>query len=216
MMVDDHTLTEQGLDARGSDPARVLVLACGALAREILALFKLNKWDHMDLTCLPAKYHLYPDKIVGAVEEAVEKHKENYSQIFIAYADCGTGGLLEAKCKELGVEMIAGPHCYSFFEGNEVFAETSEDEITAFYLTDFLVKQFDAFIMKPMGLDRHPELRDMYFGNYTKMVYQAQTNDPALDAKALECAAKLGLPLERRFTGYGDLETALSGISETC
>jgi hypothetical protein len=214
MMVDDHTLTEQGLDARGNDPARVLVLACGALAREILALFKLNKWDHMDLTCLPAKYHLYPDKIVDAVEEAVEKHKENYSQIFIAYADCGTGGLLEAKCKELGVEMIAGPHCYSFFEGNEVFAETSEDEITAFYLTDFLVKQFDAFIMKPMGLDRHPELRDMYFGNYTKMVYQAQTNDPALDAKALECAAKLGLPLERRFTGYGDLETALSGISD--
>jgi hypothetical protein len=212
MDVDDHTLTEHGLDARGADPARVLVLACGALAREILALFKLNKWDHMDLTCLPAKYHLYPDKIADAVEQAVEKHRETYSQIFIAYADCGTGGLLEAKCKELGVEMIAGPHCYSFFEGNEVFAQTSEDEITAFYLTDFLVKQFDAFIMKPMGLDRHPELRDMYFGNYTKMVYQAQTDDPALTAKAAVCAEKLGLPLERRFTGYGDLQTALAAI----
>lgn len=212
MDVDDHTLTENGLDARGAAPARVLVLACGALAREILALFKINKWDHMDLTCLPAKYHLYPEKIVDAVEQAVAKHRDTYAQIFVAYADCGTGGLLQAKCQELGVEMIAGPHCYSFFEGNEVFARTAEDEITAFYLTDFLVKQFDAFIMKPMGLDKHPELRDMYFGNYTKMVYQAQTNDPALDAKAADCAAKLGLPLERRFTGYGDLETALAGI----
>jgi hypothetical protein len=109
--------------------------------------------------------------------------------------------------------MVEGPHCYSFFEGNDVFAKTSEDEITAFYLTDFLVKQFDAFIMKPMGLDRHPELRDMYFGNYTKVVYQAQVNDPALDAKAQTCADKLGLPLERRFTGYGDLESTLKSIS---
>lgn len=211
--VDDTSLTEHGLDARGDIPARILVLACGALAREILALFKLNKWDHMDLTCLPAKLHLYPDKITAAVEEAVEKYRGTYAQIFVAYADCGTGGLLQAKCDEMGVEMIAGPHCYSFFEGNDTFTEISEDEFTAFYLTDFLVKQFDSFIWKPMGLDRHPQLRDMYFGNYTKLVYQAQTNSPELDAKALECAEKLGLPLERRFTGYGDLATALSGIS---
>lgn len=212
MLVDDVTLTEDGLDARGADPARILVLACGALAREILALFKLNKWDHMDLTCLPAKLHLYPDKITDEVAKAVEKHRDSYSQIFVAYADCGTGGLLQAKCDELGVEMIAGPHCYSFFEGNEAFAEIAEDEFTAFYLTDFLVKQFDAFIWKPMGLDRHPQLRDMLFGNYTKMIYQAQTNDPALDAKAQACADKLGLPLERRFTGYGDLQVALSKL----
>ncbi|GGA24367.1 DUF1638 domain-containing protein [Neptunicoccus cionae] len=213
MQVDDTTLTEEGLDARGDKPARILVLACGALAREILALFRLNNWDHMDLTCLPAKLHLYPDQITDAVTKAVEKHKDEYAQIFVAYADCGTGGLLQAKCEELGVEMIAGPHCYSFFEGNEAFAEISEDEFTAFYLTDFLVKQFDAFIWKPMGLDRHPELRDMLFGNYTKMIYQAQTNDPALDAKAQACADKLGLPLERRFTGYGDLQTALERVS---
>lgn len=212
MLVDDVTLTEDGLDARGADPARILVLACGALAREILALFKLNKWDHMDLTCLPAKLHLYPDKITDAVAEAVAKHRGTYSQIFVAYADCGTGGLLQAKCDELGVEMIAGPHCYSFFEGNDAFAEISENEFTAFYLTDFLVKQFDAFIWRPMGLDRHPQLRDMLFGNYTKMIYQAQTNDPALDAKAQACADKLGLPLERRFTGYGDLQVALSKL----
>ena len=210
--VDDTTLTEKGLNAPEAHLGRVLLLACGALAHEILTLKRLNKWDHMDLQCLPAKYHLYPDKIPAAVEEAVHKHCDDYETIFVVYADCGTGGLLQAKCDELGVEMVAGPHCYSFFEGNDVFAKTSEDEITAFYLTDFLVKQFDAFIMKPMGLDRHPELRDMYFGNYTKVVYQAQINDPVLDAKAQECADKLGLPLERRFTGYGDLEVALKGI----
>lgn len=212
MLVDDATLTEEGLEARGAAPARILVLACGALAREILALFKLNKWDHMDLTCLPAKLHLYPDKITDAVTQAVKRHRGTYSKIFVAYADCGTGGLLQARCKELGVEMIAGPHCYSFFEGNEAFADGAEDEITAFYLTDFLVKQFDAFVWKPMGLDRHPQLRDMLFGNYTKMIYQAQTNDPALDAKAQACADKLGLPLERRFTGYGDLQVALEKL----
>ena len=211
--ISDTDLTEHGLDAPNRKEGRVLILACGALAREILALIDLNNWSHMDLTCLPAKLHLYPDRIVDAVEQAVAKHKQTYDQIFVAYADCGTGGLLDAKCKELGVEMIAGPHCYSFFEGNEAFAKSSEDEITAFYLTDFLVKQFDAFIMRPMGLDKHPELRDMYFGNYTKMVYQAQTNDPELDIKAAECAAKLDLPLERRFTGYGDLQTVLSDLT---
>ena len=212
MKVNDDTLTETGLPAPDRKVGRVLILACGALAREILALVDLNGWGHMDLTCLPAKLHLYPDKIVGAVEEAVAKHRADYDTIFVAYADCGTGGLLQAKCAELGVEMIAGPHCYSFFEGNEVFAKTTEDEITAFYLTDFLVKQFDAFVWKPMGLDRHPELRDMYFGNYTKMVYQAQTESAELDAKAQACADKLGLPLERRFTGYGDLALALENI----
>ncbi len=205
----DAELTEIGLPAPDRKIGRVLILACGALAREILALIRLNGWDHMDLTCLPAKLHLYPDKITDAVAEAVEKHRAVYDQIFVAYADCGTGGLLQAKCKELGVEMIAGPHCYSFFEGNDAFAKISEDEFTAFYLTDFLVKQFDSFIWKPMGLDRHPELRDMYFGNYTKLVYQAQVDDPALDAKAVEVAELMGLPLERRFTGYGDLAVAL-------
>ena len=193
---------------------RILLIACGALAREILAINKANGWDHMTLTCLPAKYHLYPDKITEAVEEAVAKHRGDYDEIFVVYADCGTGGQLQAKCAELGVKMVAGPHCYSFFEGNEAFAErTEEGEITAFYLTDFLVKQFDAFVWKPMGLDRHPELRDMIFGNYTKLVYQAQIKDDALVDKARECAERLGLAFEYRFTGYGDLETALRDLS---
>jgi hypothetical protein len=145
---------------------------------------------------------------------AVAKHRADYQQIFVLYADCGTGGHLLEKCKELGVEMLQGPHCYSFFEGNEAFAAKSDSEFTAFYLTDFLVRQFDAFVWKPMGLDRHPELRDMYFGNYTKLVYQAQTNDPQLDAKAEDCARRLGLAYERRFTGYGDLAQEIERMAQ--
>ncbi len=211
MTLSDAKLTQEGLPlkvARG----KVLIIACGALAREILDLKAANGWTHIDLTCLPANYHLYPDKITGAVREMVAKHRGSYDNIFIAYADCGTGGLLQSACHELGVEMIAGPHCYSFFEGNDRFAKITEEEITTFYLTDFLVRQFDAFIIKPMGLDRHPELRDMYFGNYEKLVYQAQTDDPALTAKAETCAARLGLTFERRYTGYGDLTKALQNL----
>ncbi len=202
----DDLLTDRGLHAAGA--GRILLIACGALAREILALKRLNGWDHMDLQCLPAKLHLYPDQITAEVEKAVIAHRDRYDRLFVVYADCGTGGQLQAKCAELGVEMVAGPHCYSFFEGNDRFAE-HDDEITAFYLTDFLVRQFDAFVWKPMGLDKHPELRDMIFGHYTKLVYQAQTDDPALTAHARDCAARLGLAFEYRWTGYGDLETVL-------
>lgn len=202
--VSDAVLTEKGVDLTGAKPAQILLLACGALAHEVLALKALNGWDHMDLTCLPAKLHLYPEKIVDAVEQAIARHRDQYSEVFVLYADCGTGGLLAKKCADLGVEMLAGPHCYSFFEGNQNFAK-HDDEITAFYLTDFLVRQFDAFIWRPMGLDRHPELRDMYFGNYTKLVYQAQTETPNLVALAQSHAKRLGLVFEYRFTGYGDL-----------
>ncbi|WP_050522268.1 DUF1638 domain-containing protein [Pseudorhodobacter wandonensis] len=207
---DDITLTQTGLSPRGE--GRILLIACGALAHEILALKAMNNWDHLDLQCLPANLHLWPDRIPAAVEKSVTEHRSNYADIFVVYADCGTGGLLFDMCKKLGVEMVSGPHCYSFFEGNEAFASKADQEFTAFYLTDFLVRQFDAFVWKPMGLDRHPELRDMYFGNYTKLVYQAQTNDPALDAKAEACAARLGLAYERRYTGYGDLAPALAAL----
>ncbi|MEQ9693300.1 DUF1638 domain-containing protein [Shimia sp. SDUM112013] len=207
----DDMLTQEGL-ALDRRAGRILLIACGALAREILDLKTANRWDHMDLTCLPAIYHVTPEKIPAAVREAVTKHRDTYDEIFVVYADCGTGGLLQQECENLGVEMVAGPHCYSFFEGNDRFAEIAEDEFTAFYLTDFLVRQFDAFVWKPMGLDRHPELKDMYFGNYTKLVYQAQTDDPALTEKARVCANRLGLAFERRFTGYGDLATTLAEL----
>lgn len=211
MIPSDTHLTETGLTLDAKQ-GRILLIACGALAREILDLKDANNWTHLDLTCLPAKYHLYPEKITQAVHTSVAKHRNSYDDIFVVYADCGTGGLLQAVCDELGIQMIAGPHCYSFFEGNDAFAAKADAEFTSFYLTDFLVRQFDAFIMKPMGLDRHPELRDMYFGNYEKLIYQAQTDDPALTAKAKICADTLGLKFERRFTGYGDLDTALRAL----
>ncbi len=207
----DEKLTTAGLPLQGRD-GRVLLIACGALAREILALKTANGWTHLDLTCLPAAYHLHPEKITQAVRETVAEHRDHYGKIFVVYADCGTGGLLQAACDDLGVDMIPGPHCYSFFEGNQRFEQLSSDEITTFYLTDFLVRQFDAFVWRPMGLDKHPELRDMLFGNYTKLVYQSQINNPELLSKARDCADRLGLEFEHRHTGYGDLETALAGL----
>ncbi len=207
-MTTDAILTTEGHAPDGQGD--VLLLACGALAREIIAIKEANALGHLDLQCLPAIYHNHPERIVPAVKEEVEKYRDHYRQIFVVYADCGTGGLLKAACDELGVGMVAGPHCYAFFEGNDSFAE--RDEMTAFYLTDFLVRQFDAFVWEPLGLDRHPELRDMYFGNYEKLVYQAQTDDAALTQKAQDYANRLGLGFERRFTGYGDLTPALTAL----
>ena len=208
MNVTDQQLTTSGLNATGD--GQILLLACGALAREIIAVQNQNGLGHMDLQCLPAIYHNHPERIVPAVREAVARHRSEYDEIFVVYADCGTGGLLETACEELGVGMVKGPHCYSFFEGNDAFA--ARDEMTAFYLTDFLVRQFDAFVWKPLGLDRHPELRDMYFGNYEKLVYQAQTEDNDLLEKAKGYAEKMGLAFEYRFTGYGDLATTLNQL----
>lgn len=207
-MIDDVVLTTDGLAPNGT--GRVLLLACGALAHEIIALKKMNGWDHLDLQCLPAIFHNHPEKITPAITEAVLRYRDEYAQIFVVYADCGTGGQLFEKCKELDVSMVEGPHCYSFFETNETFL--ARDEMTAFYLTDFLVRQFDAFVWEPLGLGRHPALRDMYFGNYTKLVYQAQTENADLQAKAQVCADRLGLEYEYRFTGYGDLETSLAAL----
>jgi hypothetical protein len=190
----------------------VLLIACGALAREILTLKQVNGWNHLDLICLPADLHLRPEKITPAVRNAIDKHRAAYPNIFVVYADCGTSGDLAALCAERGVQMLSGPHCYAFYEGVEAFSRKAEEEFTAFYLTDFLVRQFDAFVWRPMGLDRHPELRAAYFGNYERLIYQAQTDDPELDARAQEAAARLGLRYERRLTGYGDLFSAMAAL----
>lgn len=200
----DQSLTASGLPAPRHEPGRVLLIACGALAREILHIKTLGGWDHMDLTCLPAILHNHPDRITAAVKAAILKHRDAYEQIHVVYADCGTGGQLQKTCDHLSVEMIKGPHCYSFLEGNDAFQQ--RDDITAFYLTDFLARQFDAFVWTPLGLDRHSDLRDMYFGHYTKLVYLAQTDDPVLTDKAMDCAKRLGLRFERRNAGYGDLQ----------
>ncbi len=209
MELDDQTLTSDGLAPRGGK--RILLLACGALAKEILDLINANGWDHMDLQCLPAILHNTPADIPFAVEQAVQRNRSAYDEIFVVYGDCGTGGLLQQKCDELGVTMMPGPHCYAFFDGVERFS--GRDEMTSFYLTDFLVRQFETFVWRPLGLDRYPDLRDTYFGNYTQLVYLAQTDDPNLTKVAAQHAEKLGLSFVRRFTGYGDLTERLSALS---
>ncbi|WP_372800793.1 DUF1638 domain-containing protein [Paracoccus seriniphilus] len=196
-------------------PPSGLMLACGALARELMAIRDMNGWRHLDLHCLPADLHLRPEKIPDAVEAAVRRFQHKYDRIIVVYADCGTGGLLQARCADLGVEMIPGPHCYAFFDGIAAHAARAEQEFTSFYLTDFLVRQFDAFVWRAMGLDRHPQLRDMYFEHYERLIYLAQTDDPELDERARAAAARLGLAYERRLTGYGDLPDILAQLSSS-
>ena len=152
------------------------VIGCGMIAREILGVCEQLNLKHIDLKCLPAMWHHHPEKIAPGVEQAIiEARNEGFENIFVAYADCGTGGLLDRVCENHGVERIAGPHCFSFYLGNEAFAEQGDDLMTSFFMTDFLARHFTTFLVKPLGLDRHPQLRDMYFKHYTKMIYLAQT-----------------------------------------
>lgn len=189
---------------------RVLVIACGMIAREVLAVKARHRLDHLDLTCLPAEFHYYPDRIPAAMERAIEEAKaQGYGSIFAGYGDCGTGGMLDRTLERHGVKRIDGPHCFAFYQGLSAFEAIGDDDMTTFYMTDFLCRQFDAFFMKPLGLDRHPELAKDYFGHYERLVYLAQTDEPALDAVAQRAAAMLGLTYEKRVTGYGDLETDL-------
>lgn len=192
------------------EPEKVLVIACGMIAREVLAVRDGLKLDHLDLTCLPAELHYRPDRIPAAMETAIEKARaEGYARIFAGYADCGTGGMLDAVLARHGVERLPGPHCFAVYQGLDAFAAVEDADMTAFYMTDFLCRQFDAFFIRPLGLDRHPELASDYFGNYEKLVYLAQTDDPELTKVAADAAALLGLAFERRFTGYGDLPGGL-------
>jgi Protein of unknown function (DUF1638) len=191
----------------------VLLIACGALAREIVDLIERNHWSAFDVQCLPAKWHNTPQFIVPAVREKIRASRDSYKSIFVLYGDCGTGGLLDKMLKEEGVERIGGPHCYAFFSGNPEFAKISEDEVTAFYLTDYLARHFDKLIWAGLGLDRHPDLLPLYFGNYTKIVYIAQTYDEQLVENAKAAATKLGLAYEYRFTGYGELETDMTSLA---
>lgn len=180
------------------------------IAREVLAVKERLGLDHLDLTCLPAEFHYHPQKIAPAMDKAItEARAAGYEKIFVGYADCGTGGLLDRVCEKHGVERMEGPHCFAFYQGMHAFEKVGEDDMMSFYMTDFLCRQFDAFFIKPLGLDRHPELIVDFFGNYEKLIYLAQTNDPALDRVAEDAAKLLGLVYERRPTGYGDLVPAL-------
>jgi hypothetical protein len=202
---------QKPFQANTSQTEKVRVIACGAIAREILAVCAANGLSHIDLICLPAIWHVYPKKIGPGMRSAIaDARREGFTRIFIAYAECGTQGELDKICEEEGVSRIEGPHCYAFFTGNTKFMAGTETEISAFYLTDFLARQFEAFVIEPLKLDKHPELRGMVFGNYTKIVYLAQTEDAALQEKARWAANYLGLEYEYRFTGYGDLAGALA------
>lgn len=199
-----------------SSEGKVRVIACGALAREILAICEVNGLRHLDLTCLPAIWHVYPDKIAPALRDKIaEARAEGIDRIFIGYAECGTRGEIDRICAEEGIERIAGPHCYAFYTGVDKFLEECADEITAFYLTDLIARQFEAFVIEPLKLDKHPELIQMVFGNYEKIVYLAQTEDAELQVKAKWAADFLGLAYEYRFTGYGDLTPALMGATHS-
>ena len=193
---------------------RLLVIACGMIAREVLAIKEMNGLDHLDLTCLPAEYHYYPDKIPPAMEAAIiEARAAGYRHIFAGYGDCGTGGMLDVVLERHQVARVAGPHCFAFYQGMAAFKAIGDGDMLTFYMTDFLCRQFDAFFMKPLGLDRHPELAADYFGNYEKLVDLAQTVDPELEPVAENAAAMLGLAYERRLTGYGDLPGALTAAA---
>lgn len=193
-----------------ANPQKVLVIACGMIAREIIAVKDALRLDHLELTCLPAEFHYRPDRIAPALDAAIAKARAGGTRnIFVGYADCGTGGDIDRVCAAHGVARIDGPHCFAFYQGLPAFEAIADGDMTSFYMTDFLCRHFDAFFMKPMGLDRHPELIADFFGNYEKVVYLAQTDDPALEAVAIRAAELLGLAYERRVTGYGDLAPAL-------
>ena len=198
--------------ARSQHPS-LRIIACGMIAREVLAVNQQLGFDHIDLKCLPAGYHHHPEKIAPAMDRAIiEARSEGYEHVFVGYADCGTGGELDKVCEKHGVARIEGPHCFSFYLGNQAFAEAEEDYLTTFFITDFLARHFETFMKQPLGLDKNPELLGMYFGNYTRALYIAQSEDAELEKNAREAAEFLGLDYEYRFTGYGDLTSAIESV----
>ena len=190
-----------------------LIIACGALAREISALRRANGWASLDVCCLPPELHNRPERIAPAVREKIRAHRDGYRSIFVAYGDCGTGGRLDAVLREEGAERLPGAHCYEFFAGAAAFGELAEAEPGTFYLTDFLTRHFERLVVRELGLDRHPELAQEYFRNYRKLVYLAQTASAALLERAREIASGLGLAFEHRHTGFGELGTRVAALA---
>lgn len=186
-----------------------LVIACGALAREIAALRRVNGWSALDVCYLPPQLHNRPERIAAAVQEQIHAQRGRYQRIFVAYGDCGTGGGLDAMLRAEGVERIPGAHCYEFFASPQVFAALADAEPGTFYLTDFLVRHFEHLVTRSLGLDRHPELAPLYFGNYRRVVYLAQSPSEALLATAQSIAAQMGLEFKFQFTGYSGLASSL-------
>lgn len=194
-------------------PRGILIIACGALAREITALKRANRWTDIDVQCLPAELHNRPERIVPAVREQINAHRAEYNTLFIAYADCGTGGMLDALLREEGLERLPGAHCYEFFAGGPLFARLQDAEPGTFYLTDFLLRHFERLVTRGLGLDRHPDLAREYFRHYRRLVYLAQNPSEDAEPQAQRIAARLGLEFEYRFTGYGELGSRLGSLA---
>lgn len=197
------------------DPSRVLIIGCGALARELIAVIDQAGLVNVDLTCLPATLHNRPGGIPAAVRAKIQAARPRYERIFIAYADCGTGGLLDAMLVDEGIERLPGAHCYEFYAGGAEFAAITDADPATFFLTDFLARNFERLVIAGLGLDRHPELLPIYFGNYRRLIYLAQTDDHTLLAVARRAARRLGLTFEVRRTGYGDLATSVRHAGAT-
>jgi hypothetical protein len=195
-----------------SESADTLVIACGALAREITALKRSNGWTSLAVTCLPAELHNRPERIPERVRAAIRENRDRYRHLFVAYADCGTGGRIDSVLAEEGVERLPGAHCYEFFATSATFAALADAEPGTFYLTDFLLRHFDRLVTQGLGIDRHPELAQEYFRNYRKLVYLAQTRSETALADAREIAVRMNLEFEYRFTGYGELAVRLGRL----
>jgi hypothetical protein len=195
------------------DAPRVLVVGCGALARELVDLTR--GLPNVDITCLPATLHNRPGGIPAAVRDRIRSRRAGYDRIFVAYADCGTGGLLDRVIEEEGVDRLPGAHCYEFYAGRPDFARLTDEEPATFFLTDFLARNFERLVWRGLGLDRHPELLPDYFRNYRRLVYLSQRDDPELVATARRAAARLGLSFEHRVTGYGELATSIVAAATT-
>ena len=191
-------------------PEPLLVIACGALAREIAQLRKLRGWQHVDLKCIDASLHNQPAKIPGAIRRCIDENRHRYSNIYVAYADCGTTGAIDRVLEEEGIERLPGAHCYQFFAGPDTFERLSAVEPGTFYLTDFLVRNFDRLVIRALKLDQHPELLPEFFRNYRLVVYLAQTRNVELVASAARAAAFLGLEYHYVYSGYGGLESGLN------
>lgn len=188
---------------------RVLWIACGALARELAAVRSQAGWRHVDITCLPAELHQRPERIPGRIRDALEAATGHYDEIFVAYADCGTAGGLDAVLADHGAERLPGAHCYEVFAGSARFEALRRAEPRSFYLSDFLLRHFERLVIRSLGIDRHPELRVAYFGHYRRLVYLAQSPSPEREREARRCAERLGLDFELCRTGLAGLECAL-------
>ena len=193
---------------------KILIIACGAIARELVRIRKLNQWDHIEFQCLPPELHNSPDHLPAAVKAKIESQSRLYKDIFVAYADCGTGGALDKVLDEYGIDRIPGAHCYEFFAGSDVFNAIAEVEPGSFYLTDFLVRHFDRLVVKGLGIDRLPQLIPVYFSNYKRIVYLAQSESEELKAMAKGHADYLGLDFEYHSCGDTPLSRVLKPALE--